>query len=151
MPAPELLAVGITNLSKCAGRRTDDRTSSAVIGNPLFLVKARMQAYTPSRPAAAQYYYPNIPSAYVFIVRSRDLALTCLAVIRLSSIVRTEGPKGLVRGMDAAILRTCMGSAVRAPVFVTHCVLTDEKSPRSGPTAGLQLCENDAEAVHAAR
>jgi len=35
----------------------------------------------------------------------------------LSTIFRAEGPRGLVRGIDAAILRTSMGSSVQLPSY----------------------------------
>jgi len=70
----------------------------AILGNPLFLVKARMQAYSPFNPVGAQHHYPTVFHGF-------------------KSIVSKEGPKGLVRGMDAAILRTAMGSSVQLPAY----------------------------------
>ncbi|CAE6455257.1 unnamed protein product [Rhizoctonia solani] len=64
----------------------------ACLGNPLFLIKARMQAYSPALPVGAQHYYRNSFSA-------------------LKEIFKAEGLRGYIRGMDAAILRTCMGSS----------------------------------------
>lgn len=66
----------------------------AILGNPLFLVKARQQAYSPHfQIGRASYNYKN-------------------AVDGLRSIVQNDGFRGLARGMDAAILRTSMGSTV---------------------------------------
>ncbi|KAF8078952.1 oxaloacetate carrier [Lyophyllum atratum] len=70
----------------------------ASLGNPLFLIKARMQAYSPALPVGAQHYYKSSFDA-------------------LSTIFRAEGPRGLVRGIDAAILRTSMGSSVQLPSY----------------------------------
>jgi len=70
----------------------------AALGNPLFLVKARMQAYSPALPVGAQHNYRNFIHA-------------------LSTIYTTEGVRGLYRGMDAAILRTGMGSSVQLPSY----------------------------------
>ncbi|KAN0100370.1 Mitochondrial carrier domain containing protein [Tylopilus felleus] len=70
----------------------------AAIGNPLFLIKARMQAYSPALPVGAQRYYKNSFDA-------------------LSTIFRAERFRGLVRGIDAAILRTAMGSSVQLPTY----------------------------------
>ncbi|QRV97766.1 mitochondrial carrier protein [Ceratobasidium sp. AG-Ba] len=70
----------------------------ACLGNPLFLIKARMQAYSPALPVGAQHYYRNSFAA-------------------LAEIYRAEGLRGYVRGMDAAILRTCMGSSVQLPSY----------------------------------
>lgn len=64
----------------------------ACLGNPLFLIKARMQAYSPALPVGAQHYYRNSFAA-------------------LKEIFKAEGLRGYIRGMDAAILRTCMGSS----------------------------------------
>lgn len=59
----------------------------AALGSPLFLIKARMQAYSPVLPVGAQHYYRNSWDA-------------------LSTIVRNNGVKGLYQGVSAAILRT---------------------------------------------
>jgi len=69
-----------------------------ILGNPLFLIKARMQAYSPALPVGAQHYYKSSFDA-------------------LSTIFRAEGPRGLIRGVDAAILRTSMGSSVQLPTY----------------------------------
>ncbi|KAJ6575422.1 oxaloacetate carrier [Mycena capillaripes] len=99
------------NINKFIGRRPDEQlpvtaviagaTSGAVgasLGNPLFLIKARMQAYSPALPVGTQHYYKNSFHA-------------------LSTIFRAEGLRGLVRGIDAAILRTSMGSSVQLPSY----------------------------------
>ncbi|KAJ7610775.1 mitochondrial carrier domain-containing protein [Roridomyces roridus] len=99
------------SFNKFIGRRPDEMlpstaiiagaTSGAVgasLGNPLFLIKARMQAYSPALPVGAQHYYKNSFHA-------------------LSNIFRAEGPRGLIRGIDAAILRTSMGSSVQLPSY----------------------------------
>ncbi|KAJ3535807.1 hypothetical protein NMY22_g6314 [Coprinellus aureogranulatus] len=70
----------------------------ATLGNPLFLIKARMQAYSPALPIGTQHHYKSAFDA-------------------LSTIFRNEGPRGLVRGVDAAILRTAMGSSVQLPSY----------------------------------
>ncbi|MBW0488229.1 hypothetical protein O181_027944 [Austropuccinia psidii MF-1] len=85
----------------------------AIIGNPLFLIKARLQAYSPvlssasfatislrsnSGPSLTQYAYKSTFDGFCHILRS-------------------EGFKGLARGVDAAILRTAMGSSVQLPAY----------------------------------
>ncbi|KAI0033979.1 oxaloacetate carrier [Vararia minispora EC-137] len=70
----------------------------ASLGNPLFLIKARMQAYSPALPVGAQHYYKS-------------------SIDALRTIYQAEGFKGLVRGVDAAILRTSMGSSVQLPAY----------------------------------
>ncbi|KAI0931543.1 hypothetical protein AcV5_004994 [Taiwanofungus camphoratus] len=70
----------------------------ASLGNPLFLIKARMQAYSPALPVGAQRHYKS----------SFDALIT---------IYRAENFRGLIRGIDAAILRTTMGSSVQLPTY----------------------------------
>ncbi|KAL5535664.1 OAC1 [Sanghuangporus sanghuang] len=70
----------------------------ACLGNPLFLIKARMQAFSPALPVGTQHYYKN----------SLDALLT---------IYRAEKFRGLIRGIDAAMLRTACGSAVQLPTY----------------------------------
>jgi len=57
-----------------------------------------MQAYSSAFPVGAQHYYRNSFDA-------------------LSTIFRAEGVRGLFRGIDAAILRTSMGSSVQLPSY----------------------------------
>lgn len=69
---------------------TDD---AAALGSPLFLVKARIQAYSPALPVGAQHYYRNSFDA-------------------LRTILKSDGVLGLWRGVNAAILRTAMVSSL---------------------------------------
>lgn len=71
----------------------------AALSNPLFLVKARMQAYSPALPVGTQRYYPNSMRA-------------------LTTIVREEGIRGLFRGINASVLRTSIGSSVQVPSYM---------------------------------
>ncbi|KAK0233586.1 mitochondrial carrier domain-containing protein [Armillaria fumosa] len=109
-------------------------TSGAVgasLGNPLFLIKARMQAYSPALPVGAQHYYKNSFDA-------------------LSTIYRQEKLRGLVRGIDAAILRTSMGSSVQLPSYnftknqlVKHGILPDNSTwtfLASSTVSGMCVC-----------
>ncbi|KAI0307942.1 oxaloacetate carrier [Multifurca ochricompacta] len=70
----------------------------AILGNPLFLIKARMQAYSPALPVGAQHHYRSSWDA-------------------LKTIYQRERFRGLIRGVDAAILRTSMGSSVQLPTY----------------------------------
>ncbi|KAK0527892.1 Mitochondrial oxaloacetate carrier protein [Tilletia horrida] len=71
----------------------------AMFGNPFFLVKARLQAYSPHFVIGkAAHNYTGMWDG-------------------LSSIVRSEGILGLARGMDASMLRTAMGSTVQLPAY----------------------------------
>jgi len=87
----------------------------ACLGNPLFLIKARMQAYSPALPVGAQHNYKS-------------------SVHALSTIFRAEGFRGLVRGIDAAMLRTAMGSSVQLPSYnwtKSHLVRNGISDPNS--------------------
>ncbi|KAF9015696.1 mitochondrial carrier domain-containing protein [Cyathus striatus] len=99
------------NLNKFIGRSADQQipltsviagaSSGAVgaaMGNPLFLIKARMQAYSPALPVGTQHFYKSSFDA-------------------VTTIFRAERFRGLIRGMDAAILRTSMGSSVQLPSY----------------------------------
>ncbi|OXH46257.1 solute carrier family 25, member 34/35 [Cryptococcus neoformans] len=70
----------------------------ASLGSPLFLIKARMQAYSPHIPVGAQHYYKNSFDA-------------------LRTILKSDGFFGLWRGVSTAILRTAMGSSVQLPSY----------------------------------
>lgn len=56
------------------------------------------QAYSPALPVGTQHFYKN----------SREA---------LARIFKAEGFRGVFRGMDAAILRTSMGSSVQLPSY----------------------------------
>ena len=57
-----------------------------------------MQAYSPALPVGTQHHYKSSFEA-------------------LSTIFRADGFRGLIRGMNAAILRTSMGSSVQLPSY----------------------------------
>ena len=58
-----------------------------------------LQAFSPALPVGTQHHYKNSLDA-------------------LATIVRAEGFRGLIRGIDAAMLRTACGSSVRcAPYY----------------------------------
>jgi len=70
----------------------------AAAGSPFFLVKTRLQSYSPFLPVGTQHPYRN----------SFD---------GLSQIYRAEGIKGLYRGIGAAMVRTGFGSSVQLPTY----------------------------------
>lgn len=70
----------------------------AAAGSPFFLVKTRLQSYSPFRPVGTQHKYRN-------------------AFDGLSQIYRGEGIRGLYRGMGAAMIRTGFGSSVQLPTY----------------------------------
>lgn len=71
---------------------------AAFAGNPLFLVKARMQAFSPSLPVGTQRHYKS-------------------ALDALRSIHSTDGFGGLFRGARAAMFRTSLGTSVQMPTY----------------------------------
>ncbi|KAG9018980.1 Mitochondrial oxaloacetate carrier protein [Tulasnella sp. 427] len=95
-------AIGFTSADQIAATSIAAGALSGVIGamagNPFFLIKARMQAYNPVLPVGTQHYYKNSGDA-------------------LKSVWQAERWMGLIRGMDAAVIRTAMGSAVQIPSY----------------------------------
>ncbi|CAZ83836.1 unnamed protein product [Tuber melanosporum] len=70
----------------------------AMVGSPFFLVKTRLQSYSPSLPVGTQHNYRN-------------------ALDGFRTISRTEGFKGLYRGVGSAMVRTGFGSSVQLPTY----------------------------------
>jgi len=70
----------------------------AMAGSPFFLVKTRLQSFSPFLPVGTQHKYRN-------------------SVDGLRQIYRGESIKGLYRGVGAAMVRTGFGSAVQLPTY----------------------------------
>lgn len=70
----------------------------AAAGSPFFLVKTRLQSFSPFAPVGTQHSYRN-------------------AVDGLRQIHGAEGVKGLYRGVGAAMVRTGFGSSVQLPTY----------------------------------
>ncbi len=70
----------------------------AAAGSPFFLVKTRLQSYSPFLPVGTQHGYKN-------------------AYDGLRKIGGNEGIKGLYRGVGAAMVRTGFGSSVQLPTY----------------------------------
>ena len=70
----------------------------AAAGSPFFLVKTRLQSFSPLLPVGYQHGYKN-------------------AVDGFRQINRNEGIKGLYRGVGAAMVRTGFGSSVQLPTY----------------------------------
>lgn len=70
----------------------------AAAGSPFFLVKTRLQSFSPFLPVGTQHKYKN-------------------AYDGLRQIQHNEGPKGLYRGVGAAMVRTGFGSSVQLPTY----------------------------------
>ncbi|KAL9129520.1 MAG: hypothetical protein Q9217_002044 [Psora testacea] len=70
----------------------------AAAGSPFFLVKTRLQSYSPFLPVGTQHGYKN-------------------AVDGMAKIWRSEGLVGLYRGVGPAMIRTGFGSSVQLPTY----------------------------------
>ncbi len=70
----------------------------AAAGSPFFLVKTRLQSFSPFLPVGTQHKYKN-------------------AVDGMKQIHFNEGIKGLYRGVGAAMVRTGFGSSVQLPTY----------------------------------
>lgn len=70
----------------------------AAAGSPFFLVKTRLQSYSPSLPVGTQHQYKG-------------------AVDGFGQIYRSEGVRGLYRGVVPAMVRTGFGSSVQLPTY----------------------------------
>jgi solute carrier family 25 protein 34/35 len=70
----------------------------AAAGSPFFLVKTRLQSFSPTAPVGTQHNYKN-------------------AVDGMRHIYKAEGVKGLYRGVGAAMVRTGFGSSVQLPTY----------------------------------
>ncbi|KAL1980347.1 hypothetical protein VTN96DRAFT_4250 [Rasamsonia emersonii] len=91
----------------------------AAAGSPFFLVKTRLQSYSPFLPVGTQHQYRN-------------------AYDGLRQIYRGEGVKGLYRGVGAAMVRTGFGSSVQLPTyFFAKRRLTRHLGMEEGPALHL--------------
>ena len=70
----------------------------AAAGSPFFLVKTRLQSYSPFLPVGTQHQYKN-------------------AADGMKQIYKAEGIKGLYRGVVPAMVRTGFGSSVQLPTY----------------------------------
>lgn len=75
-------------------------TTGAAIGTPFFLIKTRIQAYSPNLAAVGtvQHRYRGMTDAF-------------------RSIVHTDGWRGLLAGVEAAMLRTGIGSGIQLATY----------------------------------
>ena len=69
-----------------------------LLGSPFFLVKTRMQSYSPVFAIGTQHNYKGNIDAF-------------------RQIVAKSGLRGLMKGADAAVLRTGAGSSVQLPIY----------------------------------
>ncbi|EPY50780.1 anion transporter [Schizosaccharomyces cryophilus OY26] len=70
----------------------------ALFGSPFFLIKTRMQSYSPAFPIGQQYGYKHIFDGF-------------------KRVVSESGIRGIFAGADAAIIRTVSGSSVQLPIY----------------------------------
>lgn len=71
----------------------------AAAGSPFFLIKTRLQSYSPFLPVGTQHKYKN-------------------AVDGFRQVWGKEGVRGLYRGIGAACVRTGFGSSVQLPTYM---------------------------------
>ncbi|KAL5598812.1 hypothetical protein BROUX41_003854 [Berkeleyomyces rouxiae] len=91
----------------------------AALGSPFFLVKTRLQSYSPFRPVGTQHQYRG-------------------AWDGLKTIYATEGVRGLYRGVGAAMIRTGFGSSVQLPTyFLAKRTLQKHAGMEEGPALHL--------------
>ena len=99
----------------------------AAAGSPFFLVKTRLQSYSPFLPVGTQHQYKN-------------------AFDGLSQIYRSEGVRGLYRGVGPAMVRTGFGSSVQLPTyFLAKRQLVQYAGMKDGPA--LHLASSAASGV----
>lgn len=96
----------------------------AMAGSPFFLVKTRLQTFSPSLPVGTQHGYKN-------------------SIDGLTKIYKSEGFKGLYRGVGASMIRTGFGSSVQLPTyFFAKRRLIKHAGMKEGP--GLHLLSSTA-------
>ena len=99
----------------------------AMLGSPFFLVKTRLQSYSPFLPVGQQWGYKGLVDGF-------------------RSIVKSDGPRGLFRGVGAAMIRTGFGSSVQLPTyFFAKRRLTRHLGMEEGPA--LHLASSAASGV----
>lgn len=91
----------------------------AAFGSPFFLVKTRLQSYSPFLPVGTQHRYRHL-------------------VDGMRQIYGAEGFGGLYRGVGAAMVRTSFGSSVQLPTyFFAKRRLTKHLEMEEGPSLHL--------------
>ncbi|KAK8209708.1 putative mitochondrial oxaloacetate transporter [Phyllosticta capitalensis] len=96
----------------------------AAAGSPFFLIKTRLQSYSPFLPVGTQHKYRN-------------------AWDGMKQIYGNEGIKGLYRGVGPAMVRTGFGSSVQLPTyFFAKRRLVRHLGMEEGP--GLHLASSTA-------
>jgi len=111
---PNVQSLGINVFSGAASG-----VIGAALGSPFFLVKTRLQSFSPFLPVGTQHKYRN-------------------ALDGLRQIHHNEGVKGLYRGVGAAMVRTGFGSSVQLPTyFFAKRRLIKHLGMEDGPTLHL--------------
>lgn len=102
----------------------------AMAGSPFFLVKTRLQSFSPFLPVGTQHTYKNAADGF-------------------AQIYKAEGVKGLYRGMGASMVRTGAGSSVQLPTYffakrrlMRHAGMTDGPALHllSSTASGFVVC-----------
>ncbi|GCE99419.1 mitochondrial oxaloacetate carrier protein [Zygosaccharomyces mellis] len=91
----------------------------AVLGSPLYMVKTRLQSYSATVAIGEQTRYSGVWDG-------------------LKTVYKKEGIKGLFRGIEAAMLRTGVGSAVQLPIYnVVKAFIKDNNLMKEGTALHL--------------
>lgn len=127
----EPIRVGLTNLAHGTGSSLTTQSPvinlisgassgvlGAAIGSPFFLVKTRLQSYSPFLPVGTQHAYRNAWHGF-------------------RSIWGTEGVRGLYRGVGAAMVRTGFGSSVQLPTYFLAKRRLEKFGVEDGPALHL--------------
>lgn len=85
----------------------------AMMGSPFYLIKVRMQSYSPTMAVGEQTHYSGLISAFKDLMRKGEL----------------------YRGLSAAIVRTSIGSSVQLPIYHASGALIDDLNivPKTSP------------------
>lgn len=100
-------------------------SAGAIIANPLFLVKTRMQSYSAAAATVTANAQSTANAEATASSVSKPATSTAVGqqtyykspIDGIRTIVKNEGFKGLLRGIDAAILRTGAGSSAQLPAY----------------------------------
>lgn len=74
------------------------QNQGAAVGSPFFLIKTRLQSYSPVFPTGTQHHFTSTGDG-------------------IRKIYSKEGWRGFFRGMGAAMLRTGIGSSIQLPAY----------------------------------
>ena len=98
------LDASATNYAIGVGCGATTGAFGALLGSPFYLIKVRMQSYSPTMAVGEQTHYTGLTQAFKDLFKKGEL----------------------YRGVSAAVLRTSIGSSVQLPVYHASGSLIDE-------------------------